>query len=283
MHPTWPGRIMGLVTGQIHRAGTGACRPLVLWSLLMMNRRTSCWSRVRWLAYGVLVVVATGSLACEGNLQLLQMIFNSSSLGGDIPGRRATTLNVKFVNQTGYRPVFTFGTYDPLNNRPSNDLFFTPIFEQFVIDTTDGHLSLDAYGEQEYTFNRVAVGACGRAISLGGEELIQLIEDDQELLDTAATEALRPLCDEGTDEPVAGIAFFQETSSGPDENACDSSGEIAASAPSMLILQGDPRINLTGDVTYPCDGESTVVITFVEESAGVIRIDVSIEPPAEEE
>jgi hypothetical protein len=251
-----------------------------------MNRSTSSWSGVRWLAYALLVVGATGSLACEGNLQILRMFFNADSLGGDTPGRRAN-LKVKFVNQTAFRPVFTFGTYDPLNTRPSNDLFFPPKFEQFVIDTTNGGLSLDAFSESDViTFSAESLGdpgGCGRAISLGGEQLIQLIEDDEARLETALPEALRPLCDEATNEPAAGIAFFPETSAGPAENACDTADEIAATAAPLLILQGDPLINLESDVRYPCDGESTVVITFVEEAEGVIRIEVTIEPPPEEE
>ncbi len=251
-----------------------------------MNRCTSFRSGVRWLAYGLLVVAATGSLACEGNLQILRMIFNSDSLGGDVPGRRAD-LRVKFVNQTAFRPVFTFGTYDPLNTRPGNELFFPPKFEQFVIDTTDGGISLDAFSESDViTFSVESQGdpgGCGRAISLGEEQFIQLIEENEAVLDTAQAEALRPLCNETTNEPEAGIAFFAETSAGPAENACDSADEIVATAPPMLILQGDPLINVEGDVRYPCDGESTVVITFIEEAEGVIRIEVTIEPPPEEE
>ena len=180
-----------------------------------MNRGTSSLSGVRWLAYGLLVVAATASLACEGDLQILRMIFNTDSLGGEVPGRRAD-LRVRFVNQTAFRPVFTFGTYDPLNTRPSNELFFPPKFDQFVIDTTDGGISLDAFSESDvFTFSAESLGdpgGCGRAISLGGEQFIQLLEENETLLDAAQAEALRPLCKEATNEPEAGIAFFAENS-----------------------------------------------------------------------
>lgn len=241
-------------------------------------------SSLRWLIYGFVGALLAGSLACEGDLQLIATLFNTSSLGGETPGRRANLL-VKFVNQTAYRPVFTFGTYDPLNNRPDNDLYFPPKFRQFVIDTTEGGILLDAFSESDViTFSGSGLadpGGCGRAISLGTEDFIQRIEDDETLLADARPEALRPLC--VNDEPQAGIAFFRETSAGPGEDPCETKGEIAASAEPMRILQGDPLRNITNDVRYPCDGESIVVITFVEESAGLIRIDVSVEPPAEDE
>ncbi|HPD31391.1 MAG TPA: hypothetical protein PLL20_15465 [Phycisphaerae bacterium] len=240
--------------------------------------------RFRWLIYGALAALLAGSLACEGNLQLLAMLFNTSSLGGTTPGRRANLL-VKFVNQTAYRPVFTFGTYDPLNDRPANDPYFPPKFRQFVIDTSGGGTRLEPYSESGViTFSGSGLGdpgGCGRAISLGTEDFIRRIEDDETLLANARPEALRPLC--VNDEPKAGIAFFREASAGPSEDPCETKGEIAATAEPMRILQGDPLRNITNDVRYPCDGESIVVITFVEESAGVIRIDVSVEPPAEDE
>ncbi|NLE57941.1 MAG: hypothetical protein GX616_06240 [Planctomycetes bacterium] len=239
--------------------------------------------RLRWLSYGVIGMLFAGSLACDGNLQFLAMLFNTSSLGGTTPGSRAD-LKVKFVNQTAYRPVFTFGTYDPLNDRPANDLYFPLKFRQFVIDTSEGGILLDAYSESDViTFTRSSLGdpgGCGRAISLGGEDFVQRIERDESLLEDARPEALRPLC--VNDQPAAGIAFFSEASSGPAEDPCETQSEILASAAPMTVLQGDPLRNVTGDVRYPCDGESIVVITFVEESSDVIRIDVSIEEAAEE-
>lgn len=240
-------------------------------------------SHVRWLTIVVGAIVMVGSLGC---IEELALLFNSSSLGGDTPGRRAD-LNVKFVNQTGYRPVMTFGTYDPLNSTSGDDNSFPLKFRQFVIDDSEGGIRLDAFSESDViTFTRQTLsdpGGCGRAISLGGQDFIALIEDDSALLDSARPEALRPLCDEATNTAKAGIAFFRETSPGPSEDACDSKDEIAAWAPATTILQGDSLESLIG-TRYPCDG-GTVIITFVEDSSqeGGIRIDVAIEPPAEED
>lgn len=230
------------------------------------------------------LAAAAGLAGCTLNFQELALLLNTSSLGGTEPGTRGD-LNVRFVNQTPYRVVLTFGTYDPLNDGRDPDLAFPIKFRQFVFDDTEGGTRLDAFSESEVIpfpkRSPADPGGCGRVISLGGEELIERIEDDAALLDTAAPEALRPLCHDETNRPRGGIAFFRETGSGPAENACDSKAEIAAWSDPVTTLQGDPRFGLPGQVRYPCDG-STVVYTFVEDPAqpGGIRVDVSVEPPA---
>jgi hypothetical protein len=247
-----------------------------------MHFRRCSWYRLQSLVLATTVLAAGGSFGCSPELSLL---FNFSSLGGSIPGRRAQ-LNVKFVNQTPYRPVFTFGTYDPLNVPSDATNSFPLKFNQFVIDTSTGGTRLDAFSESDViTFQATKLGdpgGCGRAISLGGEDFIKLIEKDTALLDTAHLEALRPLCNPVTEKPTYGIAFFRETSAGPAEDACETKDEIVAFSEPMTTLQGNPDVNFTGEVVYPCDG-GTVIFTFVEDSiqAGGIRIRVTVEPPVD--
>lgn len=237
----------------------------------------------QWLPFMVGVVMMGSLASCSDEFALL---FNFSSLGGDIPGRRAD-LKVKFVNQTPYRPVFTYGTYDPLNTPSGDASSFPPKFGQFVIDTSTGGTRLDAFSESAViTWTRESLsdpGGCGRAISLGNEALIKLIEDDTTLLDEAKPEALRPLCNDVTNKPTYGIAFFRETSPGPAEDACITQTDIVAWSDPAVTLQGEPSISPSGDVQYPCDG-STVVFTFVEDNIrpGGIRIDVGLLPPPDE-
>ncbi len=243
----------------------------------------------RWSVRGGLVLALmamSGSLGCDAGVIGLGGLFDFSSLGGDFPGVRAD-LKVKFVNQTPYVPVCTFGTYDPLNDNTDPNLAFPIKFRQFVFDDTDGGIRLDAFSESDVIAWTLVddgfPGGCGRAISVGGEQFILRLEEDTELADTAQPEALRPLCNTATTQPAYGIAFYQETSTGPAENACESKDEIVAYADPVLIRQGRPVVNLGGTTYYPCDGTTTVVVTFVEDDTrpGGIRVDVSLE--AEEE
>jgi hypothetical protein len=240
---------------------------------------------LRWSARVGLVfaaAVVSGSLGCGLAPGIL---FNLSSLGGDIPGGRAN-LKVKFVNQTPYVPVCTFGTYDPLNDNRDPKLAFPIKFDQLVFDDTNGGIRMDAFSESAViTWTAQSFGdpgGCGRAISLGGEQFILRLEDEQGPLDNANLGAMRPLCNTVTNKPTYGIAFYQETSAGPAADACESKDEIVAYSNPVQIPQGQPVVNLGGTTYYPCDGTTTVVITFVEDSAqpGGIRVDVSLEPEA---
>jgi hypothetical protein len=249
------------------------------------------------LASGLAMVLFVSGCVTGG--QILAGLFNTASLGGTTPGRRGN-ISVKFVNNTPYRAVFTFGTYDPLNTAPVNPLgppadrysVDFPIngkFGQFVVDTTNGGTRLNAFSESDVItfqadpFNALDPGGCGRGISVGGAQLVSLIEKDTTLVSfdglAAQPAALKPLCDTATNTAKAGVAFFLETSAGPSDNACDSADEVKAFAAGAVTQQG--RVNQTFEgPRYPAD--STVTFTFVQDDTqpGGIRIDVSVEPPA---
>ncbi len=95
---------------------------------------------------------------CNGSPNL------SASFGGPVAGRRGE-VQVLFLNNTPYRAVFTFGTYD------QTDQFSEPDFRQFGHE--EGGLVLE--GE-----SASGIGAldCARVFSIGGSELLDLITEN---------------------------------------------------------------------------------------------------------
>ena len=222
-----------------------------------------------WL--GLALLLAVGTLACTP-----AAFFNiTTTLGGEVPGKRSN-ISVAFINNTPYRAVFTFGTYDPQNTAQNLPISFPIKFQQFFVDP-DGVDRLDGFSQSNViTFTAspgVAndPGGCGRAISIGGERLITLIEENRRALEEAGNtihdEALRPVCDPSTNQPQAGIAFFSETSPGPQINACDSASELAAWADPVITLQG---------AQYQCD--SLLLYTFEVDNSqpGGVRVDLTV-------
>ena len=88
----------------------------------------------------------------------------TASLGGDTAGRRGA-LRVLFINNTPARPVFTFGSYDPL------DQFSEPDFGQFGLD--DSSRILDGMDTSE-----ILPIECARVFSVGSPQLLALIEQN---------------------------------------------------------------------------------------------------------
>ncbi len=140
---------------------------------------------------------------------------NTTSLGGDVPGGRSN-INVQFINKTPFRAIFTFGTYDPQN--PD----FQPQFLQFFVDADPSNRLEGNSTSQVITFT------CGRALSVGGDRLITII-DEKELGGAANQAALqpgiafsdKPLDDPDADQPTAGRAIGIVTLQGA-EYQCDS-------------------------------------------------------------
>jgi hypothetical protein len=198
---------------------------------------------------------------------------NTASLGGTTPGRRSN-IQMAFINNTPFRAVFTFGTYDPQNTAQNLPVSFRPKFQQFFVDE-DGVNQLNGFTDTDViTFVSAGqndTGGCGRAMSLGGERLVQLIEEND--LNTASDgrelqlQALRPICDPQGNVPRAGIAFFAEASPGPGADACDGTAELAAYANPVITLQG---------ATYQCD--SLLVYTFEQDNSqpGGVRVDLEV-------
>jgi hypothetical protein len=181
-------------------------------------RSTVCAASAGW---------ATGPLGCWavrlGSACLLiglactpAAFFNNTiSLGGDVPGRRGN-VNVAFINNTPFRAIFTFGTYDPQNP------LFVPQFDQFTAGPNAADRLEGNTDSQVFTFQ------CGRAMSIGGDELIQRIREeglgtdaDQAALEPGITFSDRPLDDPDADQPTAGRAVGVVTLQGY-EYRCES-------------------------------------------------------------
>lgn len=126
----------------------------------------------------------------------------TTSLGGEVAGERGT-IDVIFINNTSFRPIFTFGTYD----QTSED--FQPEWGQFVLD--EGGRVLEANDSSDSI--RIA---CARVMSVGGERLLELVE--------------RNLPNAQPDQAayVEGVNFF------------DSDGSVEAGhSPSLDVLLGE--------------------------------------------
>jgi len=217
------------------------------------------------------LLLAAGTVACTP-----AAFFNvTTTLGGDRPGERSD-ISVAFINNTPYRAVFTFGTYDPQNTAQNLPISFPIKFQQFFVDP-DGVDRLDGFSQSDVITFTASPGAandpggCGRAMSIAGERLVTLIEENRRALEEAGNtihdQALRPVCDTATNQPRAGIAFFSETSPGPQTNACDSAAEMVAWADAVVTLQG---------AQYQCD--SLLVYAFELDSSqpGGVRVDLTV-------
>lgn len=202
------------------------------------------------MAYGARLrdwVIPCGLLLLAGCQDI--WLNNISPLGGNTPGGRGA-VDVIFVNETPYRAIFTFGTYDPLDQNS------TPGFAQFVVDPD----------EDETVFNRgldpgsvTARGTflvnCGRVVSLGDDGLIAQIN---------ATEA-RPF----NNAPIvdgtlrSGIYFTSAPIDDPDANALEN-----------YDIRSDPVLSLLG-VDYSCD--ALLVYTFSLDPNDAGKVNVALE------
>lgn len=183
----------------------------------MTSRRPSRMPRITRttsIAMATLLLLLLGACA--------QTFFNmTSTLGGANPGTRSN-IDVMFINNTPYRALFTFGTYDPQNLNQDSRVAFAPRFDQFTAaanaaDRLEGNTSSDVF-----TF------ACGRAMSIGGRQLIRLLIDeeltanlDEAALTTGIIFSADPLDSDGADQPTAGTGPETVTLQGA-EYQCDS-------------------------------------------------------------
>ncbi|UCD29237.1 MAG: hypothetical protein JSV03_01780, partial [Planctomycetota bacterium] len=115
----------------------------------------------------VLLVVVLGAgtlLSCTPGASIIESYFNNTtSLGGDTPGERGQ-VGVSFINNTPFRAIFTYGSFDPLYDE------FGPVIGQFVVDPDPTRRLEGNSSSTVFTFT------CGRAIGIGDPQLIELIK-----------------------------------------------------------------------------------------------------------
>lgn len=156
------------------------------------------------LAWSLIALGGLVSWSCSPLVSLT----NTATLGGNNPGGRGN-LRVAFINETPFRAIFTYGTYDPEN--PG----FTPQFRQFSVSPTAAS-RLEGNSE-----SAPITLQCARAVSIGSAEFIERLRDAG-LVDNASEEALqpgisfsdRPLDDPQAGQPVAGHLDGIETVQG---------------------------------------------------------------------
>ncbi|HOJ74731.1 MAG TPA: hypothetical protein PLL65_12460 [Phycisphaerae bacterium] len=177
-------------------------------------------------------------------------------LGSGAAGGRGT-IEVVFDNQTPYRAIFTFGSYDP------QDQTSEPIYGQFAVDPdqdpTPFNRGLDP---DTVTPRRSFAVNCGRVFSLGGQTLINRIQaaDLQPFNNAPVIEAaLR-----------TGIYFTAAPLDDPDANAVE-----------KYAVRADPVMSLLG-VDYSCDSLLVYTLRLDPENSERVIIDLSVVPAEEE-
>ena len=149
--------------------------------------------------YLMILVAVAGSVSCDPAAVVLN---NTASLGGTVPGQRGK-IRVAFINNTPFRAIFTFGTYDPQNQ------YSTPEFEQFYVDPDATNRLEGNSSSQTFQFT------CGRVVSVGDAALIARIQSTRATrfnggptssaaLQTGIAFSDRPLDDPAADQPTAG-------------------------------------------------------------------------------
>jgi hypothetical protein len=165
-------------------------------------------------------------------------------VGSDTAGRRGV-VRVLFINHTPHRAVFTFGSYD------QTDPFSTPDFEQFSHDE-DG---LILEGESESPVGPID---CARVFSIGGPQLLTLIEEN---LPDAPVEA---------ESLVEGVEFFTIDTDPSDD------GDDGPADP-VRVGFARPLEALLG-VDFPCN--ALMIIRFEPDDLGPdpFRMDFELIP-----
>jgi len=186
--------------------------------------------RAVWLASGLVVLSGCGEDSCN----------RTASLGGDISGSRGQ-VQIVFINNTPFRSVFTFGTYD------QTDQSSEPDFRQFANDPAGLILEGDST-------NPIGALECARVFSIGGPRLLALIAEN--LPDA-------PVADEAL---IEGVEFL----SVPD----DSSG----ATPTPVSQGTSPPFEALIGVDFPCG--ALIIIRFEIDDLGPapFRVDFELIP-----
>ena len=192
---------------------------------------------------GALAAAALFGLAGCGELFLNRM----ASLGGGTAGGRGT-VQVLFINNTPYRAVFTYGSYDQI------DEFHQPDFAQYRLQDSTKNLN----GDSQSSLSLGEPGSlitCARVFSIGSPELLRLIRENRAEA-TIREEAM-----------VEGVEFFQIGGEDGTDTEADPVGR--GSAPPFEALLG---------VDFPCAALLIVRFEFDDLGPAPFRIDFELVP-----
>jgi hypothetical protein len=163
----------------------------------------------------------------------------TASLGGGTAGLRGD-VRVLLINNTPYRAVVTFGTYDQTDEESQ------PAFGQFGPEDSD--VTLDGNAESD-----IITLSCGRVFSIGSAPLLDLIEEN--LPDATVIE----------EAFVVGVEFYTV----PEDGADDAEPALEGTAPAFEALLG---------VDFPCNSLLIIRLEFDGLGPDSFRIDFEMIP-----
>ncbi len=171
----------------------------------------------------------------------------TASLGGGTAGGRGT-VRVLLINNTPYRAVFTYGSYDQTNE------YHQPDFAQYRLHDSVRNLNGDSQsslnlGEPE------SLVTCARVFSIGGPDLLRLINENRP--DAAIHE----------EAMIQGVEFFQV--GGADGTDPEAEPVSMGSAPPFEALLG---------VDFPCGALLIVRFEFDDLGPSPFRVDFELVP-----
>lgn len=171
-------------------------------------------------------VVSALLAACSCNIAALNNVTAPSTdfaPGGQLVPR---AIQVGFVNNTNARAIFTFGSYDPL--------------DQETVPTNFGQLRLEANSSSAQVAQ-----PCRRTFAVGGAELIRLLNEndrnpaiditDERALVTGVNFSTAPLGDPLEAEPTEGTSLGREVLLGVDFT-CDRNSIDDQTGTGLLIF-----------------------------------------------
>ncbi len=193
-----------------------------------------------WGVVSGMLAIACGSGCGESLLN------QTASLGGATAGQRGAQ-RVLFINNTPYRAVFTYGSYDP------NDQDSRPDFEQFGLQDFPAKLDGNRVSSISVTNDRAFID-CARVFAIGSDRLHEFIRKHVADVDLVS-EAM-----------VEGVEFFEIPAQDQPSNEPRSVGF----APPFEALLG---------VDFPC--QALLVIRFERNDLGpaAFRVDFELIPP----
>lgn len=165
----------------------------------------------------------------------------TASFGGDVAGS-TSQVRVLFINNTPFRAIFTFGTYN------NTDQFDQPEFGQLIGLESGNTLEGDSSTPQ-------LTLSCDRVFSVGDSELLRLIDENLDL-DGGLLNA---------EALIEGVAF-SAAALGEDNAGLATEGF----APPVRALLG---------VDFPCDSILVVRFEIADVGPAPFRADFEIIPP----
>jgi hypothetical protein len=199
----------------------------------------------RSIRLGLLLVTAalTQSCATQSALFSNSAATNDFASPSGLPSPR--TLQVGFINNTPFRAIFTFGAYDPLN--------------QDTLPTNFGQLRLEGN-----TSSPQGIQPCKKTFSVGGAELIRLINANREVPAIATS-----LTDERA--LVEGVNFSSAPLGDPLE-----AEPTEGTAQGLVLTAGNDYTCARTDIHHTT-GTGLLLFTFEQDAAspGGFRIDFS--------